>query len=253
MNLLHLSGHGLGLLFEDGYLIVAGKALRSACGGLRYGNRPLGKGGPHALGSTSAHTATPAHAHASTATLAHTSTHAAAAAQAHASTASASSAHCATCHWRLLGCRRLARIGAWRTGQAGLAGHVRFIHGIQLPRLELFKHVHGRSAAAYNHANPRRRERLIRLGPAIACQDELDVLFRHQLGRLDTRTAAQHHARILHRFEIHAVGIDDQKTRAASEPGIDVRFQGRPRCGNRYVHDGSFPAGTRAKAAHCQP
>jgi hypothetical protein len=100
---------------------------------------------------------------------------------------------------------------------------------LQLPGLELFDSVSDGTAATRDYADAGGHEGLVRVWTAVARKDELDLLARHQLRRLNTGTSSERDVWIFDHFERHAIWIDNQEVRTSAEPGIQVSLQ----CGSR--------------------
>jgi hypothetical protein len=97
---------------------------------------------------------------------------------------------------------------------------------------------HGPCGAG-QYTNTGRTQRLVRVGAHIAGDDHLDRLARHHLGRLNAGPAASTGARVRYGFEVHSVGIHNDKIGAAPKAGIHLGLQIIAACGNRDLHN--FP------------
>jgi hypothetical protein len=105
------------------------------------------------------------------------------------------------------------------TGDIGLIG------SIELAGLEPFDGVSDGARTAGDHSDASRRERLVRIRAAVSGKDELDVLGRHELARLNTGATAERGVGVLDGFDFHGVRINDQEVRTTAEAGIDFYIQ----------------------------
>ena len=64
-----------------------------------------------------------------------------------------------------------------------MADDIRLAGGsAELAGLELRDHISNQAATSNDNVDPCRRQRLVRVGTAVARQDGLDAVVRHQLG-----------------------------------------------------------------------
>jgi len=108
-----------------------------------------------------------------------------------------------------------------------VAKYIRLIRRFELSGLELFDYFPNRAGAANDHAYAGRRQGLMRVRAAVPGQNVLDAFVCHEPGRLNPGSLAELLVGVVNRLEAHVVSLNDEETRAAAEPWIDIRIQRR--------------------------
>ena len=130
-----------------------------------------------------------------------------------------------------------ARLGLAETpARAVVTGHVGTERCGELAGLELLIDLTNRARTADRDGDIRGRERLVRIGPAVARQDVLNALVGHELGGLDSGPAALGDVGVLHRLEAQVVRFDDEEERTPPEARVHFGIQVRCRGCDRDFH-----------------
>jgi hypothetical protein len=121
-----------------------------------------------------------------------------------------------------------------------VTGYVRPSGNIEFSGLEPLDGISDGARTAEHHADAGGGKRLVGIRTAIAGEDELHVLARQELARLNPGPTAEGDIGILDGLEVQGVRIDDQEVCAAPKAGINVGIQRRPSACDCDLHQSSF-------------